>query len=237
MKIGLFTDCHYCKAEFLGSTRRPLLAKKRVKEAMEHFTSSNVDMVFCLGDMTDHNEGSTREEIISCFNELMSMIKSYNIPFYLVPGNHDYLMMSAEDMEREAGFKIPPYTIEASSHKFIILDANYRSNMIRFDKAGVEWTDSNLPSEQLELLENELSNSTKPCVVLIHENLDPGVDKMHIIKNSDKAREIIKSSGKVQMVLQGHYHLGKESVVDGIPYITLSAICEAESNYFRIIEL
>lgn len=237
MKIGIFTDCHYCKAQHLGPTRRPILSIQKIKEAMEHFVSQNVDIVFCLGDMTDHNEGSTKEDIVSCFNEAMTLIKSYNLPFYLVPGNHDYLVMTAEDMEREADFKIPPYTVETSTHNFIALDANYRSNMVRFDKAGVEWTDSNLPPNQIDFLKNALAKSNKMCIVLVHENLDPSVDKMHIIKNSNEIREIIKTSDKVQMVLQGHYHLGKESVIDNIPYITLPAMCEGERNYFRTIEL
>lgn len=237
MKIGIFTDCHYCNADYLGPTRRPILSIGKIKEAMEEFNNQNVDMVFCLGDMTDHNEGSTKEEIISCFNEEMKLIKSYNIPFYLVPGNHDYLVMTAEDMEREAGFKIPPYTIETDTHNFIILDANYRSNMVRFDKAGVEWTDSNLPPEQMKFLKENLSKSTKPCVVLVHENLDPSVDKMHIIKNASDVRAIINNSGKVQMVLQGHYHYGNENKIGNIPYITLPAMCEGEGNSYKIIEL
>ncbi len=237
MKIGLFTDCHYCHAEYLGPTRRPILSLNKIREAMEVFASNNVDMVFCLGDMTDHNEESTREDIISCFKEAMWTIEHYSIPFYLVPGNHDYLVMTAEDMEREASFKIPPYTIETQTHNLIVLDANYRSNMVRFDKAGVEWTDSNLPPHQVEFLKNELAKATKPCVVLVHENLDPSVDKMHIIKNADEIREIIKNSNKVSLVIQGHYHYGNESIIDNIPYITLPAMCEGERNYFKILEL
>ena len=157
MKIGLFTDCHYCKAEYMGPTRRPRLSMEKIKEAMDEFKANGVDMVFCLGDMTDHDENSTKEQIIDCFKEAMQLISSYEIPFYLVPGNHDYLVMSANDMEKESGFKIPPYTIETNTYNFIILDANYRSNMVRFDKAGVEWTDSNLPPQQVEFLKSVLN--------------------------------------------------------------------------------
>lgn len=237
MKIGLFTDCHYCHAEYIGETRRPILSLNKIRDAMEVFASNNVDMVFCLGDITDHNEGSTKEEIISCFKEAIWTMDFYKIPFYLIPGNHDYLVMTAEDIERETGLKIPPYTVETQTYNFIALDANYRSNMARFDKAGVEWTDSNLPPHQVEYLKSELEKSTKPCIILVHENLDPSVDKMHIIKNADQIREIIKSSGKVSLVIQGHYHKGNENVVDNIPYITIPAMCEGEKNSFRIIEL
>ena len=237
MKRGLFTDCHYCYADYIGETRRPILSLNKIKEAMEEFSKAGVDMVFCLGDLTDHDENSTKEDIIACFKEAMTLINSYNIPFYLVPGNHDYLVMTAEDMEREAHFKIPPYTVCTESHNFIILDANYRSNMERFDKAGVEWTDSNLPPHQIDFLKNELECATTPCIVMVHENLDPSVDKYHIIKNADQIRSIIKSSGKVSMVIQGHYHSGNENTVDGIPYLTLSAMCEGEKNSFKILEI
>ena len=237
MKIGLFTDCHYCKAEYMGPTRRPRLSIDKIKEAMDEFKANGVDMVFCLGDMTDHNENSTKEQIIDCFKEAMQLISSYEIPFYLVPGNHDYLVMSANDMEKESDFKIPPYTIEADAYNFIILDANYRSNMVRFDKAGVEWTDSNLPPQQVEFLKSVLNNSTKQSIILVHENLDPGVDKMHIIKNAEIIRDIIKNSQKVALVIQGHYHNGNENTIDNIPYITLPAMCEGTRNSFRILEL
>ena len=33
-------------------------------------------------------------------------------------------------------------------YQFVFLDANYRADGRRFDVAGVEWTDSNLPHEQ-----------------------------------------------------------------------------------------
>jgi alkaline phosphatase len=237
MKIGLFTDCHYCRADNIGGNRRPKLSYQKINEAMTHFKNQSVDMVFCLGDMTDHDENSTKEDIISCFKEAMSLISSFNIPFYLVPGNHDYLVMTAADMERESNYKTPPYTIKKEGYTFIILDANYRSNMVRFDEAGVEWTDSNLPPHQVEFLKNELESASTPCIILVHENLDPSVDKYHIIKNADQIRNIIKSSGKVKMVIQGHYHQGNENTIDNIPYITLPAMCECETNSFKILEL
>lgn len=237
MKIGLFTDCHYCKADNIGGNRRPNLSYQKIKEAMTYFKEQNVDMVFCLGDMTDHDENSTKDDIISCFKEAMSLISSFNTPFYLIPGNHDYLVMTAEDMERNSCFKIPPYTVCTNSHNFIILDANYRSNMERFDIAGVEWTDSNLPPHQIDFLKSELERSTKPCIVMVHENLDPDVDKYHIIKNADQIREVIKNSGKVSMVIQGHYHKGNENTVDNILYVTLPAMCEGKRNSFKILEI
>ena len=237
MKIGLFTDCHYNKATEIGGGRRPAESYDKVKRSMEAFKEAKVDMCFCLGDMTDHVEGDTKEEIVESLKKLTGLIYSYNIPFYLIPGNHDYLMTTGEDMREACKEKLPPCVIKTDKYDFILLDANYRSSMVRFDIAGVVWTDANLPPEQIEFLKNALEKSDKECIIMVHENLDPTLDKSHIIKNSDEARKIIKESNKVKMVLHGHYHGGAENIIDGIPYITLPAMCERNEGYFRILEI
>ncbi|MBQ8840223.1 MAG: metallophosphoesterase [Clostridia bacterium] len=237
MKIGLFSDTHYCNCETIGGLRNPTLAYERTREALEIFKKERVDLCFCLGDMTDHIDGDTKEDIKGYFEKMLSLIKSFDIPFYSVPGNHDYLMLTREEIERELGLKAPPYTVENQGISFIILDANYRSDYRCFDEAGVEWTDSNLPPFQVEYLKKQLENATNPVIVLVHQNLDPTVEENHAIKNAAEIRKIIKDSGKVKMVIQGHYHNGKSSLIDGIPYITLSAMCEAKESPYQIIEI
>lgn len=237
MKIGLFTDSHYCGAEVLCGTRRPSLSLGKIREAMDAFRDAGVDMCFCLGDITDHAPEDSREDVIGCFGEVMDLVRSYGIPFRLVTGNHDYLMMTAEDVARVSGSPLLPCVVTVGEYDFILLDANYRSDMRRFDEAGVEWTDSNLPPEQIAFLRDALEASEKKCVVMIHENLDPHVDGYHIVKNAAEARAIMAVSGKVERVIQGHYHPGAAHRVDGIDYLTLPAMCEGTENRFCILEL
>lgn len=234
MKIGIFTDAHYCHADILCDTRRPFLSIAKIREAMDAFRLNGVDLCICLGDLTDHAPTDTKEDVISCFHEAIELIRSYNIPFYLVPGNHDYLMMSANEL-LEAGIAVPPYTIPVGGYKFVFLDANYRADGRRFDVAGVNWTDSNLPNEQCLFLNDALSEASEPCIVCIHENLDPLVEKHHIVKNAEMIRQIIRERGKVKMVLQGHYHPGAERMIDGITYLTMPAMCEGTDNSYRIL--
>lgn len=237
MKIGLFSDTHYCNCDKIEGWRNPKLAYERTKEAMELFKKENVDICFSLGDLTDHTEGDTKDDIKGYFVKMLSLIKSYDIPFYSVPGNHDYLMLTRKEIEGELGLKTPPYMVECDEYNFIILDANYRSDFRCFDEAGVLWTDANLPPQQITYLNEQLSKSTKPAIVLVHENLDPTLDETHKIKNATEARKIIKDSNKVKMVIQGHYHSGKSSIIDNIPYLTLSAMCEAKETPYKIIEI
>ncbi|MBO5312778.1 MAG: metallophosphoesterase [Clostridia bacterium] len=219
----------------MGGGRRPMASYGKIKKAMQDFLEQGVEMCFCLGDLVDNAPKDTKEAVRENLHSLMELIRSYNIPFYTVVGNHDYLKLTAEDWVKE-GIEIPPYTVIKDNYKFIILDANYLSNMERFDIGGVVWDDSNLPREQVELLEREL-DCDMDCVVMVHENLDPTVDKSHIIKNAEEIRRIIGKSRNVRAVIQGHYHNGSTVVIDNIPYITLKAMCEHDSDVHIILDI
>ena len=235
MKIGLFSDPHYCKSENIGGGRTPTLSYEKIKEAMTCFKEQKVDMCFCLGDLTDCPQGITKEEALRNLDEILSLIRSYEIPFYLIPGNHDFLLLTREDLAN-AGVKTPPYIVE-SEYNFVILDANYRSNMVHFDTAGVVWTDPNLPKEQVSFLEHALKESTKEVIVMVHENLDPTLEESHIIKNAEEIRKIISSSKKVKMVIQGHFHGGNDIFIDGINYYTVKGMCQGNDNPYFILEI
>lgn len=235
MKVGIFADSHYCLDELRCANRRPILSLSKIRKALAFFKEQNVDMCMCLGDITDSSK--TKEESYNCLKEIMIEIEKSGIPFCCLSGNHDYVDYSAEEFFNKTLSPIPPYVFEATSHNFIVLDANYRSDYRRFDIAGVDWTDSNLPPNQVEFLEKALENSKKPCIICIHENLDYNVEKRHIVKNADVIRKIIEQSKKVSLVIQGHYHLGADNIINGIRYYTVPAMCEGEQNTFALLEI
>ena len=239
MKIALFSDPHCSPCEKSGS-RRPSLSFGKITEAMEAFRAAGAEICFCLGDLTDTVDEDTRESVCARIAEVCTHIRRFGIPFYSVPGNHDYLLATAEDYRKYGGIDTPPYTLEAGGLRFIVLDANYRSDMRRFDVAGELWTDSNLPPEQLAFLDKALVESTLPCVVLVHENLDTTITHQpeHIVLNAAEANEIIaRHKEKVRIVIQGHYHPGADAVIGGVRYLTLPGMCEGTGNAYCVLEL
>lgn len=235
MKVGIFADPHYCGSDVLCKTRRPRLSYGKIRETMDAFAKAGVDRVVCMGDLTDRE--ATHAEELARLREVTGLIRSYGLPALLIPGNHDYASFTAAELTEIGGFRIPPYTVPLPGCKWIVLDANYRSDGRRFDIAGVDWKDSNLPPEQLAFLRRELATGDEPCVVLVHENLDPEVQRDHIIRNAGAVRQMLADSGRVKLVLQGHYHPGAEHTLDGIRYLTLPAMCEGESVPYRILDL
>lgn len=235
MRLGIFTDSHYCKVEVLCKTRRPSLSLKKIAEAMDAFQAASVDFCVCLGDLID--VGTSKEDSLKCCQEAIALIVSYGIPYRVIPGNHDYTVFSAEKFSEITECPIPPYTIETDSHILVFLDASYRSDNRRFDIAGVDWKDSNLPPFQLAFLKNILNEPNKPCIVLLHECLDSDACPNHRVKNADAIRTILEDSQKVKLVLQGHYHNGADRIENGIRYLTVSAMCEGEQNHYLILDV
>ncbi len=235
MKIGLFADPHYCAADVLCRTRRPQLSADKIREALEAFRREGAELVVSLGDLTDHCE--TKEEALACAHEVSSLLGLSGIPTVVIPGNHDCYDFSAEAFAALTGTPRLPFSLDAGGFRFLALDANYRSDFRRFDEAGVEWTDSNLPPDEVSFLRIALDRADRPCVVLIHENLDPLVEPHHIVKNAAEVREILRSSGKVKCVIQGHYHPGADRTIDGVRYLTVPAMCEGEENRYMLLDL
>ena len=235
MKLGLFADSHYRLMEQHGR-RFHKASLGKIKETMNAFQEEKVDFIVCLGDIID--VGETPEESINCLEEAMEPIRAVGIPYRIIPGNHDYAAFAAEDFAARTGCPMLPCTVETDTHKLILLDANYREDFRRYDIAGVQWKDTNLPPEQLEFLKKELAASSKPCIVLLHENLDTEIHISHVVKSGgEEARQIIEESGKCNLIIQGHYHPGADREANGIRYLTLPAMCEKETDYYMILDL
>ena len=214
MKLGIFTDPHYSLQERRSADRRPALSLGKIGVAMADFQKEKVDLCLCLGDLVDDGDQSEPPE--ARLGRLVEFVRSFGIPVYFLGGNHDFEMFDPASFSRFTDSEIPPCVLETPTHSFLFLDANYRSDFRHFSEAGVEWTDSNLTREAIRFLEDFLKTAEKPVVVCLHENLDPYIPEDHLVKNAPEVRRILEESGKVSLVLQGHYHKGADHTVGKI---------------------
>lgn len=238
MKIGLFSDPHYCSADDLGLNRRPIYSLDKIKEAMEAFKNQEVEACFCLGDLVDRAKTDTKKEVLEYLDAVLGIISSYDIPFYLVPGNHDFVDLERGDFEA-AGVVLPnPYKVVTTNEcDFLLIDANVRSSGKHFDVEGHVWDDANIVVNSFEPTFREFISTQKKHVVMVHENLDPTVQGQHVIKTADTVRDIIRKSGAVKLVIQGHYHEGSEWYDGDVHYHTVGAMCLGTDNHYEIMEL
>lgn len=233
MKIGIFTDTHYCKLTLLEQGRNPSRAYAAVKTAFDEFKAQGVEAAVCLGDLVHFHNGFDESKLH--LKKISDLINSYGIPVYHCMGNHDSEIVSGEDFAKISGFNVAPCLCENNDCRLIFLDASHTPDGKPFEREHVDWTLSYVPENELAWLKSMLETDKK-CFVFIHQCLDPSVDGQHIVSNAEVVNALLAEKG-VRHVFQGHYHYGAESTFNGIAYTTVRAMCIGEETNYLIIEL
>lgn len=234
VKLGIFTDPHCCSADRLCEVRRPVLSMGKLREAMDDFAKQGADAVICLGDLL--NIWGTQDEMDACLGEVSALLRGYGLPVFCCPGNHDCEIYTKEEFAKRSGFVCAPACVDMGGVRLILLDADYFADGESYSPARSKWTDSCLPGAELERLKEALDTDL-PCYIFLHQVLDPAAEHRHLVKNAEEIRAMLAAAGNVRGVWQGHYHPGVESVIDGIPYHTLPAVCVEEENPRVLAEL
>lgn len=242
LRFGIVTDTHYADREVAGS-RYYRQAKEKLKEFVSLMNEKKVDFVVHLGDFKDQDENPVEENTLQYLRELEAVFQGFDGPTYHVLGNHDMDSISKKQFlenvtNTDIAKDLSYYSFDFKDHHFIVLDANYRSDMQSYEKGNFEWTDPNLPEEQLEWLREDLKQNIRPTIVFIHQPLDG--DDHYFVKNSPKIRTILEESGQVHAVLQGHMHQERHNHINGIHYCTFLAVVDGdgeENNCYSVAEV
>ncbi len=242
VRFGVVTDCHYADADTVG-TRFYRESPDKLAECVELMNAEKVDFLIELGDFKDQNTPPVELRTLLYVQVMEKVLQGFNGPKYHVLGNHDMDSISKmqflnriENTNIDSGRSY--YSFDLNVLRFIVLDANYRADGTDYDHGDFDWTDANIPSDELNWLKETLAAAPGKVVVFIHQLLD-GTGSVYV-KNAAEVRQILQASGKVLAVFQGHHHSGSYSNIAGIHYYTLKALVEGsgpESNSYAIVEV
>ncbi len=238
LRIGLLTDLHYADKEST-KTRFYRETPAKLAEAVERFNAEALDFVVELGDLID--QAGTVEQEIAWLQAIEKVYAQLKAPRHYVLGNHCVTTLTkAEFAAHTAASKQTWYAFDAGGTHFIVLDACFRADGAAYERHNAEWTDANIPPEELDWLRGDLSKTTLPAVILAHQRLDDA--GKHSVKNAAAVRALLEAAdgGKVIAVFQGHSHQNDLQQIAGIPYVTLAALIEgsgAENNSYGILEV
>jgi alkaline phosphatase len=157
---------------------------------------------------------------------------------HYVLGNHCVDTLTKEEFLGAVGKKKSWYSFSQGPAHFIVLDSCFCSDGQPYGRKNSEWTDANIPAEQLEWLRADLAESHKPVIIFAHQRLD--VSTAHGVRNCVAVREILEASRKVLAVFQGHSHQNDLTEINGIHYCTLVAMVEgpgAVNNGYSVMEV
>lgn len=228
ISFGVFSDLHYAPGK-VYSDRLCKDSLVKLKRCIEWFNQEGVPFIVNLGDIVDSAENKNSE--LAYLEDIREELSKFKGDTHFVLGNHDVYMLTKEEFFQNCGAKQHKgyYSFDQGRYHFIILDGNYRQDGIEYMNGNFNWTDTYIHDSQKEWLINDIEKvQGKKVIIFIHENidhrlLDHALDP-HIIINAHEVRSILEKSGKVIAVFQGHYHYGYYQKINGIHYITETAV-------------
>jgi len=241
-RFGIVTDCHYADADTLG-TRFYRESLDKLTECVALMNTEGVDFLIELGDFKDQNRPPVEQRTLSYLQVAEKVLQEFDGPTYHVLGNHDMDSVSkTQFLKRVENTNIDSsrsyYSFDLNALRCVVLDANYKADGADYEHGNFDWTDANIPSEELDWLKQDLAAPGGPVIVFIHQLLD-GTGSVYV-NNAADVRQILQASGKVLAVFQGHHHSGSYSNIAGIHYYTLKALVEGsgpENNSYAIAEV
>lgn len=235
MRFGLVTDMHYADKKPAGSRYyRETLTK--LEEASEQFQKDQPEHIVELGDFIDAADSVDEEQ--RYLKRINKDFKSLPGKKHYVLGNHCVFTLTKQEFLEGVEQKRSYYSFDAGGFHFVILDACFRSDGKPYGRKNFQWTDPNIPKDQVEWLKSDLMNSKGQAVVFVHQRLD--VSNHYGVKNASQIRKILEDSGNVLAVFQGHSHKNDLKEINGIPYCVHRAMVEGsgkDNNGYSTMDL
>ena len=226
MKIGIFTDAHYCSREGYQDSFT------KIEEALIGFVKEGCAFAVFLGDLVD-KENSGEEELAN-LREISALFNKYPIKTYVVVGNHDTLNFEKSEFYAVLGEKHRPENFSLNDRNFIFIDTCCERDGADFAPQR-SWSRSFFVYEKKLKKELCLLQGTSNYVFM-HYCADPNVREGRRIANAEELRVILERDGRPCKVFQGHDHEYVESTVNGIDYITYPDMLTSDNAYF-IVEI
>jgi len=243
LRFGMVTDLHYA-ARVPNGSRHYKESLTKLKECVDLMNEKKVDFLIELGDFKDQQKKATEKSSLSFLQRIEAVYSTFKGPRYHVLGNHDMDSLSKQQfLDRIENTGVDKgrsyYSFDSNGLHFVVLDANYKADGTSYDHGKFNWRDACLPKEELDWLKKDLTKTSKPVVVFVHQPI--GFKKIHLfVINGEAVRQILTESKKVLAVFQGHYHSGGYSYLEGIHYYTLKALVEGsgeKNNAYAIVEI
>ena len=236
VRVGLLTDLHHGEKEPAG-TRHYRETRTKLREAIEHFKDVKPDVVVELGDLIDAAPSVATE--IAWLEAIDGDLRELPCDVHYVLGNHCVATLTKEEFLEKSGARDAYYSFDSGPLHCVVLDACFRKDLVAYGRNNFEWSDANVPPEELRWLEKDLAATDRKTIVFAHQRLDD-VGTAHAVRNAAIVRRVLEQSGKVLAVFQGHHHVNDHRDLNGIHYVTLAAMIEgsgAEANAYSVLEV
>lgn len=258
--FGIIADCQYDDAPdatFMSGDGRHEhhnaynKSPVKLREAVQTFNDQSLKFVVHLGDFVDKS--------IEKADVLLEEVDSLKVPFWHVLGNHDF---SGSDGDVAAvyaklGLKSGYYSEVINGYRFIVLDTNELG--VYVNKKGTrQWQEASdrlddlreagrinafpwnggMGESQLDWLKGQLDDAViagERCILFAHHPVFPPHNTNAL--NDDVIVEALGHYSHIVAFINGHNHFGGMGVQNDVPYITVPAVVESETNAYGIVDV
>ena len=237
IKIGIITDAHYADAATRG-TRHYRESMTKIKEAVSIFRQENIDLAIEVGDLIDAADARSSAAELAFLRQIDHQFQKAGAPRMYVLGNHCVYSLSKGDFLGAVGQASPYFSRDVGGWHVVVLDACNRKDGVEYDKGNFDWTDTEIPERQREWLAQDLADTESPAIVFVHQRIDLDKPSYYAVHSASEVRAILKDSGKVAAVFQGHSHTNEHNRIDGVNYVTLMAMVEGggeQNNAYSVL--
>ncbi|MFM6039757.1 MAG: metallophosphoesterase family protein [Sphaerospermopsis kisseleviana] len=212
------------------------------ESVLEHLTQLDLDFLLIPGDLTQHGEPENHAWLANRLSQLP-------FPVYVIPGNHDVPVLSAN--EQSIGFADFPHYY----HKFGYENPHqpyYNCQILpgvrliglnsnTFDEDGKQI--GRLDQQQFQWLETELAKINNDLVlVMVHHNVvehlpdqsNHPMANRYMLENAPELLKLLRKHG-VRLVFTGHLHVQDVACSDGVYDITTGSLVSYPHPY-RVLE-
>ncbi|MBD2148166.1 metallophosphoesterase [Sphaerospermopsis sp. FACHB-1194] len=212
------------------------------ESVLEHLTQLDLDFLLIPGDLTQHGEPENHAWLANRLAQLP-------FPVYVVPGNHDVPVLSANEQSigfadfphyyRKFGYENPhqPYynCQILPGVRLIGLNSN------TFDEDGKQI--GRLDQQQFQWLETELAKINNDlALVMVHHNVvehlpdqsNHPMANRYMLENAPELIKLLRKHG-VRLVFTGHLHVQDVVCGDGVYDITTGSLVSYPHPY-RVLE-
>ena len=211
LSIGVVNDLHYDGRN---------LALNRLYESVARLNQGDTDLLVVMGDLIDSDSEMNAKRLL---REVSALCGSFRGTVRYMPGNHDLDHLSKAQFYNALGCAdaVPTFGFEQDGIKLVGLDGNFSPDGTEYHQGNFSWEEAFVPDEQLAWLGSQLEAAKAPVVLFSHQRID--VPGEFSVQNHVAVRDVLRVSGKVKAVFQGHRHADDLQQIDGTTYYTLGA--------------
>ena len=231
LRVGIFADLH------AHDTNSPLDGflmvewADRLGACVDAMNAWPADLMIELGDLVNGRfvigaKLGDPERIPGILAAADAVYARFDGPRYYVLGNHDVHDLTKAAFLDRVGADHATDSFDAGGYHFVLLDAQYRPD--GSDRGNEFWyMPGYVPEPVLDWLRADLASTDLPTIVCLHQRLDLEHEARHggpEVLNHEAVRQILVEDGDVVAVFQGHDHGGGYAYLDGIHYVTFTAL-------------